>query len=256
MPREIEFVDELPTASNGTILRNELRAWTVAAEGVWSTAPRLPGTPAPVTTFEPPPEPRRQAAPAVEEEEPLPDFVVHPSQTYATSLLDLEDEPDVDLDPDGELPDYIVVPGLVPEPLPEHVVEFLNAPPLPEVPIEPEPEREPRPEPRTVARSCSRRRRHVPSLRRRRRLCPAPAPPEPVRGRAGAAGEAEAAHEADPGSEPAARAEAPPAASTPAPPAADSDAPAPSRAGARRGRERAGTCSPRCRRPPRPLPGA
>ena len=100
VPREVEFVDALPTAPNGTILRNELRDWTmVAAEGVWSTAPRLPGTPAPVTTFEPPPEPRRQAAPTAEDEEPLPDFVVHPSQTYATSPLDLEDEPDVELEP-------------------------------------------------------------------------------------------------------------------------------------------------------------
>jgi acyl-coenzyme A synthetase/AMP-(fatty) acid ligase len=151
VPREVEFVDALPTAPNGTILRNELRDWnTVAAEGVWAKAPRLPGTPAPVSTFEPPPEPRRPSVPEVDDEEPLPDFVVHPSETYAASLLGLEDEPVTELAPDEELPDYIVVPELVPEPLPEHVVSFLNAQPLPEVPIEPEREREPGPEPRTV----------------------------------------------------------------------------------------------------------
>ena len=152
VPREVEFVDALPTAPNGTILRNELRDWnTVATEGVWAKAPRLPGTPAPVSTFEPPPDPRRPSVAKPEDEEPLPDFVVHPSETYAASLLELEDEPVAELAPDDEeLPDYIVVPELVPEPLPEHVVSFLNAQPLPEVPIEPEPERKPGPEPRTV----------------------------------------------------------------------------------------------------------
>ncbi len=151
VPREVEFVDELPTAANGTILRHELRERTaVATEGAWSKAPRLPGTPAPVTTFEAPPEPPRPTAVAVEDEEPLPDFVVHPSETYAASL-DLDAGSALDVEPDDEeLPDYIVVPELVPEPLPEHVVSFLNAQPLPEVPIEPEPKPEPRPEPRTV----------------------------------------------------------------------------------------------------------
>ncbi len=151
VPREVEFVDALPAASNGTILRDELRdRTTVATEGVWAKAPRLPGTPAPVTTFEPAPEPRRPVAVEVDEE-PLPDFVVHPSETYAAPAADLDPEPTVELEPgEDDLPDYVVVPELVPEPLPEHVVSFLNAQPLPEVPIEPEPEPEPRPEPRTV----------------------------------------------------------------------------------------------------------
>ena len=166
VPREVEFVDSLPAAANGTILRDELRERTaVATEGVWAKAPRLPGTPAPVTTFEPPPEPRRPVA-VEAEEEPLPDFVVHPSETYAASLPDRDADPVVELEHDDEeLPDYIVVPELVPEPLPEHVVSFLNAQPLPEVPIEPEPEPESRPEPRTV-----------PILQERQAKPPAPAP--------------------------------------------------------------------------------
>ena len=172
VPREVEFVDALPSAANGTILRDELRdRTTVATEGVWAKAPRLPGTPAPVTTFEPPSEPRR---PVAVEEEPLPDFVVHPSETYAAALPDLDAAPEVELAHDDEdLPDYIVVPELVPEPLPQHVVSFLNAQPLPEIPVEPEPEPASRPEPRTVPILQP---RHAP-----------PAAPEPTSQRAPAA---------------------------------------------------------------------
>lgn len=141
VPREIEFVDALPMTPDGKILRHELRErLTVGTEPVWTKAPRLPGTPAPVTTFEAAPEPQGDVAP---DEGPLPDFVVPSSETYATVANDGAVGPALELEPeDQELPDYVV--------LPDHVVSFLQAEPLAglDVPPAPGPEPAPRPKPR------------------------------------------------------------------------------------------------------------
>ena len=178
VPREVEFVEALPMATNGTILRSELRKRTaVAAEGLWSKAPRLPGTPAPLTPAEPHAS-QGAVVDQVEDDGPLPDYVVPRSKTYAASLVD-DVEPTSELAPDAEeLPDYVVVPELVPEPLPEHVVSFLNAPPLPDIPIDPEPEPEKRPAPRTVPISQAQAR--PPATQEESRRAPAPEVPTPA----------------------------------------------------------------------------
>jgi acyl-coenzyme A synthetase/AMP-(fatty) acid ligase len=175
VPREVEFVDSLPTSS-GKILRHELREWQpLGMEPVWKKAPRLPGTPAPVTTFVPEPEP--PAPIPAEEDEPLPDFVVPPSETYAARARQagIPEPGDAELE-DEELPDYIVIPA--PAPLPEHVVSFLNADPLPNIPAPPDAPPAPR---RPEARAEPRVRDDPPPAPPESTLDPPPAPaPPPV----------------------------------------------------------------------------
>jgi acyl-coenzyme A synthetase/AMP-(fatty) acid ligase len=128
VPREVQFVDELPRTQSGKVRREELRERAVVPDAV------LVARPAPQLMREP--EPIEEPLPdGLEEEDEslLPDYVVPRSQTYAAAVS-VGPEPILDEEPleEDELPDYIVPPE-EPVPLPDHVVSFLQAEPLPDI---------------------------------------------------------------------------------------------------------------------------
>lgn len=158
VPREIEFLDELPKTANGKVRRLDLRERPVAGRPLWEMPPTSEpepesvaavAAPAPAvdepepvvsveaTAAEPLPEPEFEPEPtpvaAIPEPEPFPDYVVEPepelwTAAEAAPLLPLE--PDLVVTPEDEpLPDFIVDP--------EHTVE-----PVVEAVPEPEPEPE------------------------------------------------------------------------------------------------------------------
>jgi acyl-coenzyme A synthetase/AMP-(fatty) acid ligase len=140
VPREIEFVAELPRTRNGKIQRSELRERPVAG-----TVAAWPPAPPPTWTLEPvaAPEPVAEAPPEPEpEHEPEPEPVVEVLPEPA-----LEPEPLAEVLPESE-PEPEPVAEVLSEPKPEPVVEVLPEPALePEPLAEVLPESEPEPEP-------------------------------------------------------------------------------------------------------------
>jgi medium-chain acyl-CoA synthetase len=136
VPREIEFVDALPTTQNGKLRRLELRErLIVGPEPVWTTAP----SPALAPEAEAVPE-LGPLADVLPFEQRLPDFVVPPAETEAEWAA-REPEPEPAAEPPAEevaaeepVVDFIVQPW---EPDAE--------PPATEPVFEPEPEAEPKP---------------------------------------------------------------------------------------------------------------
>jgi acyl-coenzyme A synthetase/AMP-(fatty) acid ligase len=186
VPREIEFVEELPATEDGKIKRAELRERAVVGRPLWETSPLsepepvvLPKPEAPVVEPEPVVEPvvepvaETYVEPIVEpvaeayviEPEPLPEYVVEPepvvepviepvAEPVVEPVAETYVEPSVEpvaeayvIEPEP-LPEYVVEPESVVEPVAEtYVVE-------PEPVVEPTPEpapelaREPEPEPK------------------------------------------------------------------------------------------------------------
>jgi acyl-coenzyme A synthetase/AMP-(fatty) acid ligase len=138
IPREIEFVEELPSVRGGKIRRLELRERLVVGRPLWElTTPAEPEHDPWGGMLDPWPDQSEQPAPELPPEPPsadaLPDYIIEP-------------EPEAPpVEPAAEaLPDYVVEPPPLelapePEPLPEE--------PEPEPEIEPEPEPEPEPLP-------------------------------------------------------------------------------------------------------------
>ena len=138
VPREIEFVDELPTAPGGKLRRLELRERLVVGRPLWE----MPASGDP--------EPDRWGG-------MLDPWPVQGTETAASSA-----EPYAEPEPPSPdaLPDYVVAPTPEPEPEPPREQEPEPEPvvaeavpvfePLPEV-VEPEPESQPEPEPEPVA---------------------------------------------------------------------------------------------------------
>ena len=181
VPREIVFVDELPTIGR-KISRHTLREQPLAGRPLWETPPTTEpelevAPPAPPPAAPPPPPARAEAAPSVVSEPeivlpaepppapPAPEPVVEiapqpapepePAPPAAQTVPEPEPEPEpvqepvveaapaLEHAPDPE-PVAEALPLLEPEPEPEPVVEAV---PL----AEPEPEREPQPEPEPPA---------------------------------------------------------------------------------------------------------
>jgi acyl-coenzyme A synthetase/AMP-(fatty) acid ligase len=136
VPREIQFVDELPTAPGGKVRRLELREHLVVGQSLWDLPPTTDAEPEPdrwgsMLAPWPGPEAEAEAAAAPDAQtdpalEALPDYVVRP----------VEPEPE---------PEPAVEPDVVePEPETPPVLEAVPAEPPPE---EPQPEVEPKVEP-------------------------------------------------------------------------------------------------------------
>ncbi len=132
VPREIEFVDELPTAPGGKIRRLELRERLVVGRPLWDLPPTTDGDDEPdpwAGMLEPWPADggtaSSSAPPAVDEAgEPLPDYIVPP-------------EPEPEPETVHPVAEVLAEPIAAPEPPPEPVLE-----PLPDYdlggPAEPE----------------------------------------------------------------------------------------------------------------------
>ncbi|MBA3401027.1 MAG: AMP-binding protein, partial [Actinobacteria bacterium] len=115
VPREIEFVDELPTTSSGKVRRLELRERLIVGRPLWEMPP--------TTELEPG---------FLEPAEPTPawDSVVG-GWTLPGTAAELVEETETE-----RLPDYVVVP----EPEPEPVAYFEAFEPTPVVELTPEPD--------------------------------------------------------------------------------------------------------------------
>ena len=158
VPREIEFLAELPKTATGKVRRLDLRERPVAGRPLWEMPPTSEPEPEPVaavvapepafaepepvvsveaTAAKPLPEPELEPEPMpvapIPEPEPLPDYVVEPEpelSPVAEAAPVLPPEPDLVVIPEDEpLPDFIIDP--------EHTVE-----PVVEAVPEPEPEPE------------------------------------------------------------------------------------------------------------------
>ena len=179
VPREIEFVDELPTAPGGKVRRLELRERLVVGRSLWDLPPTseeaepdkwgamLAPWPAGTEAVEAPAE-----QPVDETGEALPDYIVPPAPepelvvepepevVETAPVAEVMAEPVVEAEPEPEapppvlepLPDYEVAPR-VSEPAPEPEIVEVTAEAAPEPEPEPEPvtpEAEPEPlEPET-----------------------------------------------------------------------------------------------------------
>ncbi len=154
IPREIEFVDELPTTSSGKLMRAELRERAVVGRPLWEMAPTSEAEPepAPAAYLEPELEPVAETEPEPELLAPDPEPVAE-AAFYAEQTDLSEPEPVLEQDPE---PVFFPEPepyALEPEPVAE--AELLVEPePQPEIEPEPEPEPvavlEPEPEPEAV----------------------------------------------------------------------------------------------------------
>ncbi len=145
VPREIEFVDELPTTSSGKLKRAELRERAVVGRPLWETPPTSEPEPEPAPAAEPEPVPESLAETASEPElfAPEPEPLAEAVPAFEPTVLP---EPEPVQEPD---PEPVVVPEPEPYvPEPEPVAE---AEPEVEPEIEPEPEPEVEPEPEPVA---------------------------------------------------------------------------------------------------------
>jgi acetyl-CoA synthetase/medium-chain acyl-CoA synthetase len=146
VPREVEFIDQLPTAPNGKIRRDELRERPVTGRPLWEKiTPAAEQTPAPsavVAAPEPPPvappaapPPPEPVTPVPEPAPPAPEPV--PAVAEAASAvteaapaappLNEPSPPPEPVAPASEAP-----PAVVPEPVPAVEPEPLPAPPEPE----------------------------------------------------------------------------------------------------------------------------
>ena len=155
VPREIEFVDQLPTAPGGKVRRLELRERLVVGRPLWELPPTAEAEanpwgnmldPWPAGEGEPPAPPKAEA---------LPDYIIEPEPEPAPApapepVVELAPEPVPEPEPVAE-----AAPEPEPEPEPEPVVEP-EPEPEPEPPVlealpepEPEPVVEPEPEPET-----------------------------------------------------------------------------------------------------------
>ncbi|MDQ3671313.1 MAG: AMP-binding protein, partial [Actinomycetota bacterium] len=156
VPREIEFVDELPTTPDGKVRRLELRERLVVGRPLWEMPP--------TTELEP-----GFLEPAAEAK-PTWDHAVG-GWTLPGAVIESVEKAETEAD---QLPDYVVAPDLerepqpAPEPQPEPVAYFeafepapvVELPPEPEPAVEeepqPEPEEEPQPEPALTAEAAPR----------------------------------------------------------------------------------------------------
>jgi len=159
VPREIEFIDTLPTAVSGALMRSALRDRPVAGRPLWELPPTSelepeteppstePAATAAVTVQDVAPEPAA-AEPAVElvqqvvaEPAPVPEAPPAPAEPVApepvASVPETLPPPVPDpLEPEADEP--------AAEPAPEHVAEFATAPPAePDLEAIPEPAPEP-----------------------------------------------------------------------------------------------------------------
>jgi len=170
VPREIEFVDELPTAQGGKVRRLELRERLAVGRPLWEIPPTSELEPELLEPLQSQPAwdpavggwtmPGAEAASAPEVEERLPDYIVEPEpepepvpvEVPAEAVHVHEPEPEPEPVP---VPVFEVAPVLEPEPLPEPEPELEPTPELqpvadaaPELEpiVEPAPEHEPEPE--------------------------------------------------------------------------------------------------------------
>jgi acyl-coenzyme A synthetase/AMP-(fatty) acid ligase len=150
VPREIEFVEELPTVTGGKVRRGELRERLVVGRPLWDLPPTTEGDeaepdlwagmlspwPAEGAAGEAPPAASTAAVPAAEA---LPDYIVphEPEPRPVVEAAPPEPAPPEPVQPVAEvLAEPIVVPEPEPEPvleaLPDYVLEPRVAEPAPE----------------------------------------------------------------------------------------------------------------------------
>jgi acyl-coenzyme A synthetase/AMP-(fatty) acid ligase len=171
VPREIEFVDELPTAPGGKVRRLELREHLVVGQPLWDLPPTTDAEAEPEpdlwgsmlapwsgpeaeTEAEASVAPEAQADPALEA---LPDYIVRPAEPEPAPAV--EHEPSV-IEPDVVQPEPVAEAEPLLEPTPHYVVEpqvvepsdpetppELEAVPAEPTREEPQPEVEPEVEP-------------------------------------------------------------------------------------------------------------
>jgi acyl-coenzyme A synthetase/AMP-(fatty) acid ligase len=161
VPREIEFVDALPTTADGKVKRGDLRERPVVGLApVWSPSPSPTLAPEAVVA-EPPAEPAVEPPPVFEqvvEAAPIQPSAVEPAEPEPT-VLHAETAPVVEVEPEPEVPEPVLEPvAFVPERAPEPVALEPVAPepfaPEPEAialePVASEPAPDPVPEPEAL----------------------------------------------------------------------------------------------------------
>jgi acyl-coenzyme A synthetase/AMP-(fatty) acid ligase len=165
-PREIKFVDELPTAPGGKVRRFELREHLVVGEPLWDLPPTTDAEPEPdpwgsMLAPWPRPDAEAEAAPEAQTDpalEALPDYIVRPAEPDSAPAVEHEPEvvepgPVAEAEPEVVEPEPIAEAEPLLEPAPHYVVEPHvveptdpeTPPELEAVPAEPPPE-EPQPE--------------------------------------------------------------------------------------------------------------
>ncbi len=143
VPREIEFVEELPLTSSGKLMRAELRERAVVGRPLWEMSPTPEPEPEPAPAAEPAPElePVAENAPEPELYAPDPELVTEAVHDPEPPFL-AEPEPVVEQDSEpvffSEAEPYVFEP----EPVAEAELDIA---PEPEPYSEPEPEVEPKP---------------------------------------------------------------------------------------------------------------
>jgi acetyl-CoA synthetase/medium-chain acyl-CoA synthetase len=160
VPREVEFVDGLPTTPGGSVRRDELRERTVSGRPLWESVPAVepPAAEAAFAAPAPEPEPAPPApepVPAAAPPEPAPVAEVEPAPVADAPLV----LPETELPPPLEEPvfvseevatpfeDEVVIP-LEPEvAIPVETEAIPLEPEAVVVPLVPEPEAPPEPEP-------------------------------------------------------------------------------------------------------------
>ena len=156
VPREIEFLDELPRTPSGNIRRAELRDWQVAGRPLWETTPAIepePLLPSPAPEPEPPSEPtgfvvqeyfpQAQSDPAQEPAWTLGPDPVAPLEPALEPAAPIEPEPVAYVEPEPEVGS--VVPETLPVQQPQPpAFDALQEPP-PVVALPPLPTNEPVP---------------------------------------------------------------------------------------------------------------
>ncbi len=152
VPREIEFVDALPTATGGKVRRLELRERAGVGRSLWDVAATEDDEPehdpwgSMLAPWSPPEAENASAADQVEED--LPDYIVAPAAepeqvVEAESSPALETVPEAEPEPEREVeppPALAAVPEPAPEVEPEPETPMLEAAPAPQPEEEPEPE--------------------------------------------------------------------------------------------------------------------
>jgi acyl-coenzyme A synthetase/AMP-(fatty) acid ligase len=177
VPREIEFVDELPTAPGGKVRRLELREHLVVGQPLWDLPPKTDAEaepepdpwgsmlapwsgPGAETEAEASVAPEAQTDPALEA---LPDYIVRPAEPEPAPAVEHEPESAVEpehgvVEPDVVEPEPVAAAEPLLEPTPHYMVEprvvepvdpqtppELEAVPAEPLPEESQPEVEPEP---------------------------------------------------------------------------------------------------------------
>ena len=159
IPREIEFVEELPTAPGGKIRRLELRERLVVGRPLWDMPPTSESEVEPdrwgaMLAPWPPPEEPQPAPDLAPSQEALPDYIVPPTPPPEPAVEPVvPPEPEPVVEASAPVVEPVVEPVL--EPLPDYVLEPRTAEPAAEPApaaeaahaVEPEPEAMVEPEP-------------------------------------------------------------------------------------------------------------